>query len=107
MERSLQEHKNEVVKRIEELSYIVNGLENHDPFIRLLKLWEGTKKSIDDTWHLVGDFNKLAELRITKMAAVDLIRIVPNMKHDLEMLQKQLIELDNPDQNIKKDYDEE
>lgn len=103
---SIEQYEEMLVKRIEELSYIVSGLENNDAFNRLIKVWEETKKVIDDNWHLQTDQVKLMELRITKLSALNLINMIPNMKNELSKYQKEFEELKNPDSIIKKDYDE-
>jgi len=103
---SIEQYEEALVKKIEELSYIVSGLENNDAFNRLIKVWEETRKFIDDNWHLQTDQVKLMELRITKLSALNLINMIPNMKTELSKYQKEFEELKNPDSIIKKDYDE-
>lgn len=75
-------------------------------------LLEDIKKSVemcDSSWHLVSevDKDKLAELRITKLAASYVINILDHYKHDLETAQKNLVELLGTDKIISKYYDTE
>lgn len=105
MNKTHLELEKELTDRINQLSPIVNGLENHEPFRQLLKLWSDTERIADSSWHLLQDPAKLNELRITKFSALALVNAVPNMKHELEKLQEELIKLRNPDLMILKDVD--
>lgn len=107
MDKTAQQLEEELIKRIETKSFIVNGLENHEPYLRAIESFRSTRDSIDQTWHLVMDFNKLQELRMTKMAANSIINFVSDMKFDLDKLQSELVKLRNPGDMVDKDYDSE
>ena len=101
-ERELEE---ELIRRIDEGGYIVNGLEKHEPYLKLIEIFKQTRQQIDDTWHLVSDPAKLSELRVTKFAANTLIDFIPNLKGDVDRFQQELVKLQNPDEFVNKDYD--
>ena len=103
--KTLAEVEESFVKRIEELSYLVNGLDNYDPYLKAIDRFKQTRDDIDRNWHLVMDKNKLDEIRLSKMAANSIINFVNDLKYELEMLQKELIMLRNPDLVVNKDYD--
>ena len=104
-ERNLQELEEALIHRIEELSFIVTGLESHEPYKKAIDRFVSTRNAIDNNWHLVMDFNKLTELRISKMAANSIINFVDDLKSDLDRCQAELISLRNPDTMVNKDYD--
>ena len=104
-ERTIQQIETELIKEIETLSFIVNGLENYEPFRRLLNIFNETIIACDNNWHLIADLNKLNELRISKLAANSLVNTVSNLKDRLEKFQNELITLRNPDDIVNKDYD--
>lgn len=104
-QKTILDVKKELTNRVEELSPIVNGLENYEPYRQLLKLWDNTNKIADNSWHMTFDPQKLNELRITKYAALALINTIPNMKDELNRIQEELVKLNNPDLMVNKDYD--
>jgi len=104
-EKTIAEYENDLVRRIDELSYIINGLENYGPYSRVVEMFKVTRTSIDDNWHLIADPVKISELRMTKYAVNTLIDYIPSLKQDLEKLQVELVKLQNPDDVINKDVD--
>jgi hypothetical protein len=104
-DKTLLEAEESLVGRIEELSFIINGLEHYGPYLKLIETFKDTRDKIDASWHLVMDLNKLNELRISKMAANSIISYVEDLKYDLERVQSELVTLRNPEQLIHKDYD--
>lgn len=103
--REVAELENELIRRIEQASYIIDGLRDNGPYKAMVGVFKETRDAIDATWHLVGDPTKLAELRMTKMAAETLINYIPNMEADRRRLQEELVKMQNPDEIIHKDYD--
>lgn len=102
---------NDIVRNLEdeisELDYIVQGLENHEPYNRMVRMFEKNKQVVDDNWHLVGDPMKLQEFRVTKMAADTLVNFIPRLKNDIEKMRIELTKIANPKELINKDYDGE
>lgn len=106
-EKSMHQLEEELISRVAELSYIVNGLEGHEPYQKMVASFLRTRESIDANWHLISDPLKLQELRVTKYAVEELINYIPNAKADLERCQLELGKLQNPDDVVNKDYDPE
>ena len=104
-EKTAQEYEEEIVKQIESLQYIISGLKDYGPYLKVVEMFEKTRKSIDDNWHLVSDPVKLSELRMTKYAVNTLIDYIPNIQMDLEKLHVELAKVQNPDDIVHKDYD--
>lgn len=105
MDKTVQQVEEDYVNRIEELSYMINGLENYQPFEKVLDRFRRTRKNIDDNWHLILDPAKLHEVRVSKLAANSILSFVDDLKGELEKIQKELIILRNPDFVVNKDYD--
>lgn len=106
-DNSMAAYEAEILKKIERSQVIFEGLQGYTPFLMMLDDFKDTIKSIDDGWHLFTDINKLNELRITKFAAVSIINVLDNYKHDLVRAQEELVKLQNPDKIVNKDYDGE
>lgn len=105
MDKTVQQVEEDYVNRIEELSYMINGLENYQPFEKALDRFRRTVKNIDDNWHFVFDPAKLHEIRVSKFASSSILSFVDDLKGELEKIQKELIILRNPDLVVNKDYD--
>lgn len=105
MQRTQQQVEDEYIQRIERCNFIINGLENHEPFRAIMADFLQTIKNIDGAWHLMSDINRLNELRVTKLAAVSIVNCLDNYKFDLEKSTKELAELQNPDKVIQRDVD--
>lgn len=104
-DREIVEVEQELISRIGDLSVIVDGLEHHAPFLKLIETFQRTVKSIDSVWHMTIDPQKLNELRITKFAADEIINYISIAKQERQKLQMELAKLENPDLIINKDYD--
>lgn len=100
-----KELEDDLIERIARLTFIIGGLDGHEPFEEVIRMFSQTRKTIDDNWHLVSDPAKLSELRMTKMAVNTLIDFIPNLKVDKQRLQDELMKIQNPDDIINKDYD--
>lgn len=105
MGRTQEQVEDELLKRMERCNFVINGLQNYEPFRAILADFETTLKNIDRVWHLTSDLNKLNELRITKLAATSLLNSLDNYKFDLEKCTKELAEIQNPDKIISRDVD--
>jgi hypothetical protein len=103
--KNLDKIKADLSARIAKCNRIVQGLENHDPFIEMLSDFKDQMKRIDDGWQWLTDEKLLKEAQITKMAFLSVINVLDNYKHDLEQAEKQLVELENPDKITGKDFD--
>lgn len=105
--QNLEEIEKYLVETIQELSYLVNGLENHGPFLKLVERWQKTNESLDASWHLFGDPVKFNEARVTKFAAMELIDCVAHLKAELGRAELEMAKLRNPTDIVNKDYDPE
>lgn len=96
-----------LIKEIERLSFIVDGLNNYEPYKALIKHFEEAVAECDGVWHLETSPDGLRELRITKMAAQAIIDKLPSLNAELDQFKEELAKLQNPEEHINKDYDGE
>ena len=75
----------------------------------LVEDFQAMSDRIDDNWHLIpdGDWEKLREARVTKLAASSLINVIESYESDLAQCHKRIIELENPDKIQSSYYDSE
>ena len=104
-EKTQEQYEEELLKRIEDATYIITGLENYAPYNKVIDMFKENRSFIDDNWHLVHDPMKLAELRMAKMAYNTLIEYIPNLKNDREKFKVEFAKLNNQDDVILKDVD--
>lgn len=104
-ERNLTEIGELLNQQIQELNFIVEGLENYEPFQKLVAKFKRTNDSLDQSWHLFTDPVKFNEARITKFAAMELIDSIDNLRADLQRARIELAKLQNSDEFINKDVD--
>lgn len=102
-----QEIERFLVTKVESLRFMVTGLENHQPFLKLVEMWAETEKQLDANWHRIHDPIKLMEARATKFSAQELTNIIEYMRSDLTRAEIELEKLRNPDNYVNKDYDTE
>ena len=102
-----QEKEAKLIEKIGRCQIIVNEIGTGKAWGFLLEDFSKTKQTIDDNWHLVSDPTKLAELRVTKFAIQTIMTTLLTYQHDLDMAQKELITLQNPKENVSKDWDSE
>lgn len=89
--------RDELVRRIGRIRTIIEGLENHEPFKMMVSDFQNTLISVDSSWHTVLDAKRLEELRVNKLAAVSILNCLDHYKHDMNILVRQLAEMDYPD----------
>lgn len=104
-DKNLEEIEAYLSAQTDELNFLVQGLENYEPFLKLIEKFKRTSDSLDASWHLFTDPVKFNEARITKFAAMELIHIVDNLKSDLEKAHIELAKLKNPKELMNKDVD--
>lgn len=105
-EASIHEFEDTLIRRIDEMTFIIEGLENHEPYKKVIESWKRTVTALDAHWHLEGNPQKLHEMRVTKMASMELINYIEFLKQDREKLYMELAKIQNPDDIVNKDYDE-
>jgi hypothetical protein len=104
-DKSTAQRLEDAHKKIEHCSFIINGLENHEPFKKLIEDFKVWQKFLDDSWHGIQDEKKLREAQMTKVATVSLINALDNYKFDLAKAQEEIVKLENPDKLVTKDWD--
>ena len=105
-DRTLEEFELALVKDIAERQLILDGLDGNQAYERVIESFKRTACDIDARWHTVNDPNILIEMRITKMAAVELINYLDYVRSDLERLRMELAKIKNPDDIINKYNDD-
>ena len=93
-------------KTIEGLQFIVNGLENHEPYRRLIEIYQENILVADDSWHLAVDQKQLEDIRIKKLAAELIVKEIPTIKQSIKRLQEELVKMQNPNEFVLRDYEE-
>ena len=78
--------------RLTEVKFIVDGLVNHEPFNRFVKLFDEDCQRADETWHncIVENEegrNLFYQLRASKLSII-------NIKNKLEELKNEVIEIE-------------
>lgn len=104
-QKTEQDFENFLVAQVDELNFIIDGLENNPSFNMLVDKWKKTNESLDNSWHLLNDPIKFNEARITKFAAMELINCISTLKNDLARAETELFKLRNPGEFINKDVD--
>lgn len=104
---SLEKIREDLSTRIAKCNRIILGLESYAPFIEMLSDFKDQMKRLDDSWQWLTEDKLLKEAQITKMAFLSVVNVLDNYKYDMDMADKQLTELDNPDKITAKDYDNE
>jgi transcription termination factor NusB len=99
------EIKEQLASRMAHCKTIIEGLKHYEPFQMLLKDVEETRKRIDSSWHLATDEKQIAELRITKLAIMEILGMVDHYQADYDKALKQLAEISSPEEIVQKDYD--
>lgn len=93
--------------KIAKCNRIILGLRTHEPFIEMLSDFKDQMKRLDDSWQWITDEKILKEAQITKMAYLSVVNVLDNYEHDMELAEKELLELENPDKITGKDFDNE
>jgi len=101
----VNDYRDKVVRRIEECQIVVNELEQSPAWKVIIKDLERQRELIDNHWHLVTDDEKLQEFRVTKFAVMQLLNLKKSYEEDLKTAQEELKKLDNPEEEVMKDYD--
>lgn len=93
----LEQVENDLMKRIDSLRFIITGLENHEPYLKLLEIWRETERDIDLRWHLIDDVKQIIMAKGLKFSARELITSLDNMRDELVKCEIELAKLRNPD----------
>ena len=102
-----QEVEEQIVRQIGSLELIVNGLENYEPYQKLIEIYKANIAVADDAWHLTPENSQeFRDLKNKKMAAEYVVMEIPTMKLHIQKLQEELVKIQNPDMFVDKDYDE-
>ena len=100
--------REDLINRIAECNTVLNEIDSSNAWKVITKDLERHRQSIDGHWHLIPkDSIKLEEARVTKMAIMHLIQLKEKYMSDLENSQIELDTIDNPKEQILKDYDTE
>ena len=97
----------ELEKKISKCNLVLENLGNNEAFKMVLSDFEENKKRIDENWHLITDDKQLEQLRITKLAIMSLLNVLPSYEHDRRISLEEKVKLENPNVIINKDFDTE
>lgn len=86
------DNKDFLISKISRNSQVVNELDNSAAWKIIKEDFEKEKERIDNTWHLVPEEKKndLMELRVAKMAIMQILSMNEAYRHDLLKAQEQL-----------------
>ena len=99
--------REELSKQIDKCSYIINGLKDYEPYLKMVEDFKAYASQLDASWQFIDEEKPLRQAQITKMATMSVINAINNYQHDLEKAQEGLLKIDNPDKVTDKDYDGE
>jgi hypothetical protein len=102
---NLEKIKEDLGARIAKCNRIIQGLQSNDAFNEMLSDFKDQMKRLDDSWQWITDEKLLKETQITKMAYLSIVNCLDTYKHDMEEADRQLMELNNPDEIMGKDFD--
>ena len=102
-----QEKEAQLIEKIGRCQTIISEVGQGKAWGYLIEDFTRTKQTIDNNWHLVSDVTKLAELRVTKLAIKTIMDTLLTYQHDLDLAQRELETLRNPDKIVNKDWDTE
>lgn len=107
--QSVAEREDELVRKISECTEVVEQVRNSNAWKIIYRDLEDTRKKIDDNWHLLSeeDSKQRAELRITKLATMQLLNLIDNYEHDAQLANMELHKIRNPNTVLNKYYDGE
>ena len=104
-DNQINDFQDTLVKRIDECESVLKHLEECPAWVVITRDLDRYKKAIDDNWQDITDDKKLFEMKIIKLAYMQLLNLKDSYKLDLENAQKELHKMQNPDAVINKDYD--
>lgn len=107
MEDNKQVH--ELKQQLSDIQFIVEGLENYEPYNRMVESFELLAKRADDSWVYIdsGDTNKLSDLRACKLASIHIVNYIDDLKNQMKDINGQIEALENPDKVQTGYYDNE
>lgn len=104
---TVRNREEELICKIGDCELVIREVEGSEAWKILLRDFERTRKTIDDNWQLLFDEKKLDELRITKLAVMQLVNLIETYKHDLKLAKDELYQIRNPNDALNKYYDAE
>lgn len=98
------EAKDFLQRKVNRNSIIVRELKNSEAWQLILEDFEAERKRIDDTWAIVDDSAKLQELRVGKLAILQILNMSSAYEHDLKVASEQLEKVDDPEALAQANY---
>lgn len=98
------EAKEFLQRKVNRNSIIVHELKNSQAWQLILEDFNLEKQRIDDSWAIVDDPKSLTELRIAKLAILQIINMASAYEHDLKVASEQLEKSDDPDALAQSNY---
>lgn len=84
-------------RKVNRNSIIVSELKNSQAWAYIVEDFNLEKQRIDDSWAIVDDPKSLTELRIAKLAILQILNMASAYEHDLKVASEQLEKVDDPD----------
>lgn len=82
-------------RKVNRNSIIVSELKNSQAWSYIVEDFNLEKQRIDDSWAVVSDPANLQELRITKLAIMQILNMASAYEHDLKVASEQLEKADD------------
>ena len=92
------EAKEFLEQKVRRNGIVVESLKGSQAWDIILEDFEAERKRIDDSWALVDDSSKLNELRIAKLATLQIINMLSAYEHDLKTASEQLERAETPEE---------
>lgn len=103
----VNDRKQQLIEKIAECELVVREVERSEAWKVILRDIEKTNQLINDNWFRIFDEKKLDEMRITKLAVVQLSNTIEAYKSDLAIAKQEMFAIDNPATVLNKYYDSE
>ena len=102
LEPNEEQELNDLIRKNQ---YIVTGLKENTAWMSVIRDVTEQGKKLDDTWQYVSDAHKMAEFRITKLAIVKILNLIPDYEADIKLAQEQISKIVNVEEEIPADVD--
>lgn len=93
-----------LLRKVNRNSIIVHELKNSQAWQFITEDFNIEKQRIDDSWAVIDDPKSLSELRITKLAILQIVNMASAYEHDLKIAKEQLEKIDDPDALMQSNY---
>lgn len=107
MAKNNSDELDKLILRMSECETVINDLDNSPLWKIVMRDTQEESQQLDDNWQAIWDEKKLMAARVLKFACKHLVDLKYKYTEELKDIKKTLFILQNPDKEIRKDYDGE